>query len=102
MIRSGPVLRQQWALLGNSVHPDVHTIVHPPGDSNTLWVGCDGGVFRSAAPGGDCNVFEHCNTGLANQTLMHIGQHPTEDAVLLCGPQDNGASARLLSPQPPA
>jgi hypothetical protein len=76
--------------IGASVHADIHTIVFTPGDSNKLWVGCDGGVFYSTNPTGTGNIFKSCNTGLATLTMNYLGQHPTEDAVLFCGTQDNG------------
>lgn len=76
--------------IGNSVHADLHALAFAPGDSNKLWVGCDGGVFYSTNPGGTGDVFQQRNTGLATLTMEHLGQHPTEDAVLFCGSQDNG------------
>ena len=76
--------------IGNSVHADVHALVFAPGDSDKLWVGCDGGVFYSTNPAGNGDIFQARNTGLATLTMNHLGQHPTEDAVLFCGTQDNG------------
>ena len=76
--------------IGASTHGDIHALVFAPGDSNKLWVGCDGGVFYSANPTGSGNIFEPRNTGLATLTLEHLDQHPTEDAVLFAGSQDNG------------
>jgi hypothetical protein len=77
--------------IGNSVHGDIHTIVFAPGDSNKLWVGCDGGVFYSTNPtGSGDDIFMARNTGLQTLTMECIGQHPTEDAVLFGGTQDNG------------
>jgi hypothetical protein len=76
--------------IGNSVHADIHTIIFAPGDPNKLWVGCDGGVFYSTNPTGSGDIFTACNTGLQTLTMEHLGQHPTEDAVLFAGSQDNG------------
>ena len=76
--------------IGNSVHADLHTLVFTPGDAGQLWVGCDGGVFHSANPTGTGNLFESRNAGLATLAMNHLGQHPSEDAVLFCGTQDNG------------
>jgi hypothetical protein len=76
--------------LGGSVHADIHALVFAPGDSNKLWVGCDGGVFYSTNPTGTGYVFESRNVGLSTLTLNNLGQHPTEDAVLFSGSQDNG------------
>ena len=75
--------------IGSTVHADVHALTFTPGDSNKLWVGCDGGVFFSAAAGGTAS-FTARNTGLATITMEHLSQHPTEDAVVFAGTQDNG------------
>jgi hypothetical protein len=76
--------------IGGSIHADVHRIVFAPGDANKLWVGGDGGVFYTTNPTGSGNIFAARNTGLATLSMNHMGQHPTEDAVLFCGSQDNG------------
>ncbi|MEM8962638.1 MAG: hypothetical protein AAGD38_14225 [Acidobacteriota bacterium] len=104
--------------IGAAVHPDVHAIVFPPGDASEMWVGCDGGVFVTDHPPGEDGgllppvnstpaprfYFEAKNTGLQTLTLHHIGQHPTEEAVLFCGTQDHGVlrytgDAAWLHPQ---
>jgi len=76
--------------IGNSVHADIHTLVFAPGDSNKLWLGCDGGVFYSTHPRDNGDIFESRNAGLSTLTMNHMDQHPTEDAVIFCGTQDNG------------
>ncbi len=76
--------------IGNSIHADVHAIVFAPDDANTMWVGCDGGVFSSTHPTGTGDIFTARNMGLQTLTMEHLGQHPTEDAVLFGGTQDNG------------
>ena len=77
--------------IGGSVHADIHCITFAPGDAGKLWVGCDGGVFYSTNPTGTGNIFVSRNTGLQTLTLTNMGQHPSEDAVLFTGTQDNGA-----------
>jgi hypothetical protein len=76
--------------IGNSVHADIHTLVFAPGDSNKLWLGCDGGIFYSTNPRGNGDIFLSRNAGLSTLTMNHMDQHPTEDAVIFCGTQDNG------------
>jgi len=87
--------------IGGGVHADVHAIVFPPDDPQNMWVGCDGGVFHSTNPPGDDGgllanstvprfYFEAKNTGLQTLMMHHLGQHPTEEAVLFSGTQDNG------------
>ncbi len=90
VIVSGPNVSMTPTYIGNSIHADVHTIVFAPGDANKMWVGCDGGVFSSSNPTGTGDIFTARNTGLQTLTMEYLGQHPTEDAVLFCGTQDNG------------
>lgn len=76
--------------IGGSCHADVHCLVFAPGDSSKLWVGCDGGVFYSTNPTGGGQVFVARNTGLQTLMLTRADHHPTEDAVVFAGTQDNG------------
>lgn len=73
--------------VGSNIHADVHALEFVPGSSQRLWVGCDGGAFLTEDGGGS---FASRNLGLATLTLNHLGLHPTEDAVLFAGSQDNG------------
>lgn len=95
-----PTSQQLQALptyIGGAIHGDLHALRHAPGDADRLWVGCDGGIFFSAAPTADptdevhaTGLFFPCNTGLSTMTMNYLGMHPTEEAVLFCGTQDNG------------
>lgn len=83
--------------IGGAVHGDIHTLAHAPADSDRLWVGCDGGIFYSNAPRANPlavphsrGLFSSCNTGLSTLTMNYLGMHPTEEALLFCGTQDNG------------
>jgi len=89
-VSGGPQVRMRWDWIGFSVHADIHTLVFAPGDANKLWVGCDGGVFYSTDPTIAGALFVARNTGLQTLQMTNLGQHPTEDAVLFCGTQDNG------------
>ncbi|MBM4430340.1 MAG: hypothetical protein FJ026_08360, partial [Chloroflexi bacterium] len=77
--------------IGANVHADIHTLEFTPGDSDKLWVGCDGGVFYTTNAASTAS-FESRNVGLATLTMNHLAQHPSEDAVLFCGTQDNGTT----------
>ena len=78
--------------VGNSVHADIHCLAYAPGDSNKLWLGCDGGVYYSTNPGGSGDIFSSRNTGLQTLTMNQVDHHPTEDAVVFGGTQDNGGA----------
>jgi hypothetical protein len=77
--------------IGATVHADIHALEFTPGESDKLWVGCDGGVFHTVNATGSVS-FEPRNVGLACLTMNHLAQHPTEDAVVFCGTQDNGTT----------
>ena len=64
--------------IGNSVHADIHTITFTPNDATQMWLGCDGGVYRSDNPTGTGDIFASLNKGLQTMTLNYLGQHPTE------------------------
>jgi hypothetical protein len=88
-------LPSSW--IGGGVHADVHAIAWVPGPAGgeaQIWVACDGGVFCSdqQVPLG---VFGSRNHGIANLETQYLAQHPTSDAVLLAGTQDNGVIRRL-------
>ncbi len=89
--------RAEASFIGASVHADVHALALTPGAPNKLYVGCDGGVFCSTDPTGDppdasqaAGLFSPCNAGLATMTMNYLGLHPTEEALIFCGTQDNG------------
>ena len=86
--------------IGNSVHADIHNLVFAPNDSNKLWLGCDGGVFYSTNPKNSAtgNLFASCNDGLSTLMMEHMGQHPTNSAILFCGTQDNGGLKYASNP----
>lgn len=86
--------------IGSSVHADVHVLGFTECHSDALWVGCDGGVFFSdIATTTDATkiptMFKARNCGLGTQTVNFLTQHPTEDAILFCGTQDNGCQLSI-------
>lgn len=93
--------------IGNSVHADIHALTFDPNVPDGAWVGSDGGAFYTADilagpdPGPDValnTIFSAKNNGLNTMTLEQLGQHPTYDAVLFAGSQDNGCQRYLGSP----
>lgn len=76
------------------VHPDIHVLkfqlnTNGTPDPNRLWVGSDGGAFFSGQASQNPPVFLPRNAGLPTFLMENFGQHPTEDAILYCGTQDN-------------
>src|SRR5258706_15142523 len=77
--------------IGVRAHADVHVLVHAPGDPNTLWLGCDGGVFVNRDPRASDN-FASRNDGLSCLCPNYFAQHPTDPSIIFCGLQDNGTA----------
>ncbi len=91
---SGTSWSMATTFLGNSIHPDLHTLVFAQNDPHQLWVGCDGGVFytnNALATDNLDTLFRSCNDGLQAVQFTSIGQHPGQEAVVIGGTQDNGA-----------
>jgi hypothetical protein len=85
-------------LIGEGVHPDVHVLrVGPAAPSQptmrTVWVGCDGGLFRSDSDG-DAGTFANRNDGLAVLQPGYVASHPTNPGIVAAGFQDNGTAIR--------
>jgi hypothetical protein len=94
----GGILAEEEGLppswIGGGVHADVHDLswISGPGGQPQLWVACDGGVFRSEPiiTPGRFNGFKARNSGLATLEAQYLAQHPTSDAIVIAGTQDNG------------
>ena len=87
----GSALKAQGVIIGKQAHADVHVLTHSPGDPDSLWVGCDGGVFLNRAPRA-AGVFASRNNGLACLCTNFFAQHPTDPSIIFCGLQDNGTA----------
>ena len=72
---------------GDSIHPDQHAIAFSPSDPNVVFIGSDGGLYRSPDAG---RSWQPLNKGLCITEIEFLAQHPTLDAWLLAGTQDNG------------
>ena len=85
-------------MVGVGVHSDVHSIQMGPLDSGgthrSVWVGCDGGVFRSVTDGA-AGTFLPRNLGLATLEPGFVACHPTNDGIVAAGMQDNGTCERV-------
>jgi hypothetical protein len=72
---------------GASIHPDQHAIAFEPGQPNTIYVGNDGGVYRSPDRG---ITWQHCNNGLVISEFEYLAQNYGSSRWLIGGTQDNG------------
>jgi|GEM_PF-1934435 len=69
-----------------SLHPDMHAIAFDPQNPNTVWIGNDGGVWRSTDGG---RTWTNRNTNLATLQFTGIAVHPTNPQIVFGGMQDN-------------
>jgi photosystem II stability/assembly factor-like uncharacterized protein len=74
------------------VHPDVQTLAFGP--DGALWVGCDGGVWRSTNNGA---TWINCNATLTLAQNYALAPHPTDTGRMIGGTQDNGTIQRTTS-----
>src|SRR5262249_39775344 len=74
--------------VGGGIHPDNHAWASHPTSHQTIFAGTDGGIYKSTnggASGGGA-----INDDLCLTQFEFIDQHPTSDAVVFGGTQDNG------------
>jgi photosystem II stability/assembly factor-like uncharacterized protein len=69
-----------------TLHPDMHAIAFDPQDPNVVWIGNDGGVWKSSDGG---QTWENKNTNLATLQFTGIAIDPTNANILQGGMQDN-------------
>lgn len=74
---------------GDSIHPDQHAIAFDPGDADVVYIGNDGGLFRSPDRG---TRWEHLNNGLEITEFEYLAQDFTNPQWVLGGTQDNGTN----------
>jgi photosystem II stability/assembly factor-like uncharacterized protein len=72
----------------SSIHPDQHAIGFDPTAPDTIYVGNDGGLFRSEDRGDN---WVSLNNGLGITEVEYVAEDPTSTAWLLAGTQDNGS-----------
>ncbi len=73
------------------IHPDFHALAFDPRNSDIVYAGCDGGLFRSRNAG---VTWEHLNHGLVISDFRGLA-HDLGSPTLLAGLQDNGSIRRV-------
>ncbi|NOZ70515.1 MAG: hypothetical protein GXP38_01150 [Chloroflexi bacterium] len=69
-----------------TLHPDMHAIAFDPSNANIIWVGNDGGVWKSTNGG---QTWINRNNGLGTLQFTGVDVHPGNPATLFGGMQDN-------------
>jgi photosystem II stability/assembly factor-like uncharacterized protein len=73
--------------LDSYLHLDVHNIQFAPSNPSIVYVGCDGGIYKSTDSG---QSFMDFNNGINSIQLYTVASHPTDPDILYGGAQDNG------------
>lgn len=74
----------------NNLHADVHALVVAPSAPTTIYLGCDGGIFKSTNAG---VTWSSINTaGFSATQYQGMAIHPTDTKFTIAGSQDNGTS----------
>ena len=70
-----------------SIHPDQHCLAFSPDNSNIIYAGNDGGIFRSANKRANWKAL---NEGLGITEIEYLASDPNTWKWLMAGAQDNG------------
>ena len=76
------------------VHQDTHVVRYSLNDPNRIWVGSDGGVWRSD---NSASSWVNMNANLNITQYYDIVVHPTDPNIVFGGAQDNSSSKRTAS-----
>jgi photosystem II stability/assembly factor-like uncharacterized protein len=80
----------KWTFIdiGRNIHTDNHTFAFHPTDNKIIFTGNDGGIYKSTD--GGITWKDTLNEGLCITQFTFMDQHPTSDALIIGGTQDNG------------
>ena len=68
-------------------HVDIHKIQFAQSNGNIVYLGCDGGVYKSTDAGA---TWFNVNNDINTIQFYRVASHPTNSSILLGGAQDNG------------
>ena len=68
-------------------HVDIHKIHFAPSNGNVVYMGCDGGVYKSTDAGA---TWFNVNNNINTIQFYRVASHPTNSSILFGGAQDNG------------
>jgi photosystem II stability/assembly factor-like uncharacterized protein len=87
-----------WSVMqiGAGIHADNHAFAGHPTNHLIIYAGTDGGIYRS--PDAGVTWDDSINEGICITQFEFIDQHPTSDAFVIGGTQDNGTEQFRNSP----
>ncbi len=69
------------------MHVDIQKIVYAPSDPSRIYVGCDGGIYKSTDFGAN---WTHINNNINTLQFYNVASDPNNENILFGGAQDNG------------
>jgi PKD repeat protein len=87
------VLTNAWGS-AQQVHQDTHVVRYSSLDPKRIWIGSDGGIWRSD---NDAISWANMNSNLNITQYYDIGVHPDDRNMVFGGAQDNSSSRRTTS-----
>ncbi|MFN8250646.1 MAG: T9SS type A sorting domain-containing protein [Ferruginibacter sp.] len=79
-----------FTISNTNLHADVHSVVVAPSSPTTIYLGCDGGIFKSTNSG---VTWASMNTaGFSATQFQSVAIHPIDTKFSIAGAQDNGTS----------
>lgn len=80
------------------LHADTHAIAVSAANSNIVFTGNDGGVWRTSnATADNPAIWTNLNAGLSITQFQAVALHPTDPNFVIGGTQDNGSNRRTTS-----
>ena len=74
------------------LHADTHALAFSPSHPDTVYVGNDGGIWRSTDAG--ATWLSRNTKGFSATQFVGVATHPTDGALIIGGTQDNGTVMR--------
>lgn len=88
------VMTSAWGS-GQQVHQDTHVVRYSATNANRIWIGSDGGLWRTDNGGAG---YVNLNGNLNVTQFYDVAVHPTDSNRIYGGAQDNSSSWRTTSP----
>lgn len=87
-----------WTItrIGDNIHADNHALAIDPTNNLIIYAGNDGGIYRSDDGGATWD--DSINKGFCITQFEFMDQHPSSDAFVIAGTQDNGTEAFCNDP----
>ncbi|MBI1765774.1 MAG: hypothetical protein HYR56_30585, partial [Acidobacteria bacterium] len=80
------------------LHPDTHCIAVSPANSNILFTGNDGGIWRTDGAKTNTWRWNNLNTNLSITQFQSVAVHPYDPNLVIGGTQDNGTNLYAGAP----